>query len=186
MTPFSSVASSLESKGWIGRQGGLLACLDTQLESVDCRIRPTASKLLGAIARRRSTEKSTFVSLLSLGSWYGSSGRPREALKFFTEATRIRPKEALSWYNAAVAMRSTRQTKRALLAVEKSISLKPSFAPAWMLKASVLHLLHRTDEALLAVRKAMGLRSSDPSTWLQIGFLLDELAQYDEAKSGAL
>jgi tetratricopeptide (TPR) repeat protein len=107
-------------------------------------------------------------------------GKYESALKAIEEAIRMKPDNAMVWYNKGVTLGKLGRHGEALKAYDRAIELKPDDAATWYNKGVTLGKLGRHGEALKAYDRAIELKP-DAAAWSNKGAALTELGRYDEA-----
>lgn len=179
--PFSNVVSSLEDKGWLSQRSRIVRALDTQLESITCKVSPSADVILRALDVRKLSQTSAFLSFMGFGFAFGNARDHNVALKFFSAALRLQPKSAHALVNYGIGLLNLNKKQQALTVLEKATTLAPSSAETWQTKGQILLELHRHGEALAASEKATKLEPSLASAWQTRGLSLLQLDRFREA-----
>lgn len=178
---FDNTVLSLVRRRWITEKEGTLTSLDTQLESLSCKLDPQPEILLKVIRESGMTKMLASSLLIQFGVATGSRGNHADALVFFEGATKLTPDAVDSWVNMSDALESLGRHREALIASDKAVKLKRGYAEAWFSKGLAVGNLGRHREALVAFDKAIKLKPDYANAWYNKGVALTKLKRYKEA-----
>ena len=102
------------------------------------------------------------ICLNLIGAALGMQAEHEKALPYLSEAVKLKPDFAETWYNKGVALYELGQHKEALACFDEAIKLKPDFAEAWYNKGVALGKLGQHKEALACFDEAIKLKSVPP------------------------
>ena len=122
------------------------------------------------------------VELLRKGLSYARRTKYKEALAYYNKALALDPQNFEGWYLRAALLIDTGKSSEALSDCEKAITLNQNYSDAWSKKGLALYNLERYEDALLASTRASSLNGNDVSAWYIKGVCLDELGRNDEAQ----
>ena len=77
-----------------------------------------------------------------------------DAIRAFSKATKLSPKDARPWYNLGIGYLQTGEHDKSLRALRKAVRLKPDYARAWVSLGAAYNRVHRYDDAIDALTKA--------------------------------
>ena len=120
--------------------------------------------------------------LLKKGLSYARRTKYKEALAYYNKALALDPHNPEGWYLRASLLIDTGKSSEALSDCEKALALNQNYADAWSKKGLALYNLERYEDALLASTRASTLNGNDVSAWYIKGVCLDELGRNDEAQ----
>ncbi|MFA4823596.1 MAG: tetratricopeptide repeat protein [Methanoregula sp.] len=122
------------------------------------------------------------VELLKKGLSYARRTKCKEALAYYNQALALDPDNPEGWYLRASLLIDAGKNREALSDCEKAIALNQNYSDAWSKKSLALYNLERYEDALLASTRASTLNGNDISAWYLKGVCLDELGRSDEAQ----
>jgi tetratricopeptide (TPR) repeat protein len=118
-----------------------------------------------------------------LGTVYSGVGRDDDALREFSQALAINPKDTGTLYNAGVVYQRRGQWLEALTVFRRVTSLDPAYLPAWINFAAVNNSQAMFAPALDAADRALALRPDVPNAHVVRGFALRGLGRLDESRA---
>jgi predicted O-linked N-acetylglucosamine transferase (SPINDLY family) len=116
-----------------------------------------------------------------LGVIEAKKGNHENALQYFSELTKITPKNGLIFSNKGNVLFELKRYAEALASHEKAIALAPHYAEAYSNKGNVLFALKRYAEALASHEKAISLAPNYAEAYSNKGNALLQLKRYGEA-----
>lgn len=99
---------------------------------------------------------------LAQAGWFNKQLRWSESLGALDEAVRIRPHDAIGWFNRAVCLYEMGRFDEQGDDLRRALKLRPDFAKAWMKLGSSHLVRHRFAEALACYERALKLVPGDP------------------------
>ena len=92
--------------------------------------------------------------LLKKGRTYASRTKYKEALAYYDKAIALSPTNPEAWYLRAAVFIDTGRNADALRDCERAIALNQNYADAWSKKGHALYNLERFEDAIFAVIRA--------------------------------
>jgi tetratricopeptide (TPR) repeat protein len=110
-------------------------------------------------------------------AWTLQYGRPQhqqddEAIRFYTAALALRPRNSPTWHWLAVALRGRGRLDEQIACERKSIALEPNFLSPYFALSSALEAQGKRDEAIAVLRKASDASSDDPQDLNNLSWFL--------------
>jgi tetratricopeptide (TPR) repeat protein len=87
--------------------------------------------------------------------------RPKEAVRFLTAAVALRPRSPGTHYNLGLAFKKSRSHDEAVVAFREALRLKPDYVHAHINLGDSLKVLGQVDEAIAEYREAIRLKADD-------------------------
>src|SRR5207249_6920378 len=122
----------------------------------------------------------------ALGAAYSSVGRDEDALREFSQALAIDPKDAGLLYNAGGIYQRRGQALQALTVFRGVLKLDAAYFPAWINIAAVNNSQAMFTPGLDAADHAIALRPDVPNGHVVRGFALRGLERLEDRKSTRL
>ena len=116
-----------------------------------------------------------------LGVIAALGGNHAEALNYFEELIKLKPKSAIAFSNKGNALQGLKRYEDALICYDKALSLQPTNHEAFSNKGNALQGLKRYEEALIYYDKALSLQPTYHEAFSNKGNALQGLKRYEEA-----
>jgi tetratricopeptide (TPR) repeat protein len=109
------------------------------------------------------------------------SGQPKQALKAFDEALKLKPDDASVWYTKGILLDELGHHDEAIRAFDEALKYKPNFASAYNAKGLAYAGLNRREEALKSFEEALQHAPDYASAWYNKGNVLGDLGRNHDA-----
>jgi tetratricopeptide (TPR) repeat protein len=116
-----------------------------------------------------------------LGVTAGMGGNHSEALDYFEQLIKLKPKSAIAFSNKGNALQGLKCYEDALMCYDKAISLEPTYHEVFNNKGNALQRLKRYEDALMCYDKAISLEPTYHEAFSNKGNALQELRCYEDA-----
>jgi tetratricopeptide (TPR) repeat protein len=110
-----------------------------------------------------------------------ASGRPVEAIRYYTAALALRPDNPGIYLNRGNALRDAREVDAAIVDIHQALALAPLYAEAHDSLGLTLQTKGQLDEAIAAWREAIRLKQDYAVAHNNLGIALKDKGQLDEA-----
>ena len=122
-----------------------------------------------------------WVAMESLGMALAAEGKPREAIRLYEQALRIKPDYADAHNNLGVALVSLREMKAASREFQEALRISPDSAQAHENLGRNLELEGNVENAIWHFREVVRLRPRHAGARVRLGTALVGQGSYDEA-----
>jgi serine/threonine protein kinase/Flp pilus assembly protein TadD len=109
------------------------------------------------------------------------SGRPAEAIRYYTAALALRPDNPGIYVNRGSALRDAGEVNAAIVDFQQAVALAPRYAVAHNNLGNALRAKGQVDDAIAAYRVAIRLKKDLPEAHSGLGNALRDQGQLDEA-----
>jgi serine/threonine protein kinase/tetratricopeptide (TPR) repeat protein len=116
-----------------------------------------------------------------LGQILAASGRPAEAVRYYTAAIALRPDNAGIYLNRGIAFFEAGEMDAAIADYHRALALAPKFSHAHNNLGNVLRHQGKVDEAIACYHEAIRLEKDHPDAHCNLGVALADKGQVDEA-----
>lgn len=116
-----------------------------------------------------------------LGVLLFQTNRSQDGLKFLDKATKLKPQEAMFYYNYGIALRSAGDQVKAIEALTRAIQLNPDHADALSQLIDIHQKRHEWERAISLLKQLANLRSLDTDSFKRLGEALHQTKNYAEA-----
>jgi tetratricopeptide (TPR) repeat protein len=116
---------------------------------------------------------------LAFGLW--QSGRPAEAIRYYTAALALRPDNPGIYLNRGCALHGAGEVDAAIVDCHRALALAPRYAEAHDNLGTALKAKGQMDDAIAAYQKAIRLKKDFPNAHFNLGTALKAKGQLDEA-----
>ena len=116
-----------------------------------------------------------------LGVALAQQSRPSEALPFFAQVVRLKPRFAEGHLNLGNALYEARRYDEAIASFRATIALRPDFVPAHNGLGNACRALSHLDAAVGSYREALRLAPHDAEVHCNLGVALADLGRAEEA-----
>lgn len=113
---------------------------------------------------------------------HASEARWNEAVPFFETALRLRPDDAIAWFNLGFAHDAQGRRREAIAAFDRAVRLKPTIDRAWYGKGMAHAALGEHAEAAAALERAAELQPMNGLAWYALGMAHHTLHNPDKVK----
>jgi tetratricopeptide (TPR) repeat protein len=105
----------------------------------------------------------------ALGFGYAAAGRHTEAIRYFSEALRLKSKDAVAHYNLAFVLAKNQQPREAIVHFRSAVELRAGLDMAWYGMGLAHATLGEHREAMESFERAARLQPMSAPVWYQLG-----------------
>jgi predicted O-linked N-acetylglucosamine transferase (SPINDLY family) len=134
----------------------------------------------------RPQHADTAEAWLLQGNLLQNAGRIGEAVASYEHALTLEPNLPQGWNNLAVALRTLRNTERAMDCVNRALALAPTYAKAFNNRGLILLDGNRLGAAVASFRQAVVLEPAFVEALHNLGTALMQQRRFDEAREAFL
>jgi serine/threonine protein kinase/Flp pilus assembly protein TadD len=116
-----------------------------------------------------------------LGMMLAASGRPGEAIRYFTAAVALRPDNAGIYVNRGMALLEAREVDASIADFSQALALAPSFVMAYNDLGIALKDKGKLDEAVACYQKAIAIDPKSAFAHYNLGDTFEIKGRFDEA-----
>jgi tetratricopeptide (TPR) repeat protein len=110
-----------------------------------------------------------------------ASDQPAEAIRYYTAALALRPKNPGIYVNRGSALHGAGEVNAAIVDFQQAVALAPRYAVAHNNLGNALRAKGQLDEAIAACRQAIRLKKDFADAYNKLGAALQDKGQVDEA-----
>jgi len=129
----------------------------------------------------KNVTQNNYVAYHKLGDAVLAEGQVDTAIKYYSEAIRIKPDFIPARINMGVALRKDGKLEKALDQLSKALSLKKNFATIHYEIGLTLEEMGRYDEAISHFRKVLRINPDHAKAYNNLGVILARQGEYKEA-----
>jgi tetratricopeptide (TPR) repeat protein len=118
---------------------------------------------------------------VNLARWLTESGQPAEAVRYYTAALALRPKNPGIYLMRSNALRGAGEMEAAIADLHRALALAPQYAGAHNNLGMILEKQEKLDEAIAVYREAIRLNAGLVQPHINLGSALRHKGQLEEA-----